>query len=186
MLTYALLPADGSLSVAELNRRLAYLGSNHIPEQFSWGRFAFEVRPVAEIVPRSLSVMAGGFYDPDRPVDVLDALLIFARVILGVACLNFVNLATAQSASRARAIGTRTAMGARAGQISREDLVRTALVTAAAIVVALAALVPAARLLDGPSGRRTEPRNPGLTPSGDTVRDDSRIPGLTPFPGVSR
>lgn len=150
VLTYTLMPADRTLTLEELNRRLVALAANRIPDQFSWGRFAFEARPVSEIGTRFLQTQFQGFYGADWSIDVLDALLVFAGAILAVACLNFVNLATAQSASRARAVGTRKVMGATAGQIVRQDLVRTALLVAAALLLALAALAPAGRLLEGP------------------------------------
>jgi putative ABC transport system permease protein len=90
-----------------------------------------------------------GFTSSAWRMDIFDGLLSFAATILVIACLNFVNLATARSAARGLDVGTRKALGATFGQIARQDLVQTGLVVTAAIALALIALVPIARAFSG-------------------------------------
>ncbi len=75
-----------------------------------------------------------------------------AAFILLIACINFMNLATARSAGRAREIGVRKALGGRRpaliGQFLGESLVITSLAVGLAIVIAALAL-PWYRTLTG-------------------------------------
>ncbi len=61
-------------------------------------------------------------------------------LILLIACMNFTNLAVVRSITRAREIGMRKVAGAARGQIARQFLGETILMSAAAFLVALAAV----------------------------------------------
>ena len=58
-------------------------------------------------------------------------------LILIMACINFVNLATARSAKRAREVGMRKVIGARRGQLVRQFLSESMLMTLIALVGSL-------------------------------------------------
>lgn len=60
-----------------------------------------------------------------------------AVLILALACVNYVNLATAQAQRRAREVGVRKTVGAGRGQLVRQYLGESALLCAAALVGAL-------------------------------------------------
>ena len=69
------------------------------------------------------------------------SLYIFAAIatlILLIACINFVNLATARSAGRAREVGMRKVLGARRGQLAAQFLAESALVVLPALALAAA------------------------------------------------
>ncbi|MEM9664410.1 MAG: ABC transporter permease [Bacteroidota bacterium] len=68
-------------------------------------------------------------------------LLLFTIIglfILGIALVNFVNLATARSAERAKEVGVRKSIGAHAGTVRLQFLCEAVVVTAVAAVLALA------------------------------------------------
>lgn len=67
-------------------------------------------------------------------VRILTAIAIF---ILVVACINFMNLATARSSTRAKEIGVRKVMGARRGSLSGQFFTESFLYAIVSIVVAL-------------------------------------------------
>ena len=60
-----------------------------------------------------------------------------ALLILGLACVNYVNLATAQATRRAREVGVRKTVGAHRRQLVRQYLGESALLCAVALVGAL-------------------------------------------------
>ena len=149
--TYVLLPADGTITVGELDRRLALVAERNAP-QGNFFSFALRARPIGEIATSAIQAAFQGVNGNAWRIDVLEGLLLFAAAILAIACLNFVNLATAQSSGRTLDIGTRKALGATASQIVRQDLLQTASLVAAAIVIAMLTLAPIARVFSGPYG----------------------------------
>jgi putative ABC transport system permease protein len=67
----------------------------------------------------------------------LYGLLIIAAFLLVLACINFVNLTTAQAAQRAKEIGIRKTMGSSRGQLIAQFLSETLLITLIAVVISL-------------------------------------------------
>ena len=77
---------------------------------------------------------------------------VIAVFILLVACINFMNLATARSAERAREVGVRKVVGARRGQLVQQFLAESILLAGLALVLSVAltaATLPAFRALSG-------------------------------------
>jgi len=72
------------------------------------------------------------------PVVAVVSLLSF--LVLVVACVNYTNLATAQSLGRSREVGMRKTMGASQKQLLGQFLIESLVITSIAMVVAIAAL----------------------------------------------
>lgn len=90
--------------------------------------------------------------EPNSNVAYVYIFSIIAAFILLVACVNFMNLATARSAERAKEVGVRKAVGAQRGQLVQQFLAESVLMAFCALVlsVALTALaLPAFRALSG-------------------------------------
>ncbi len=62
---------------------------------------------------------------------------IIAVFILLIACINFMNLATARSAKRAREVGVRKTLGSNRRQLMQQFLVEAVLLTAIAVIIAI-------------------------------------------------
>ena len=83
--------------------------------------------------------------------------LIFSIIAMGillVACINFINLATARSANRSREVGIRKTVGSTRGQLIRQFLTEAVLISFIAMFVALviaALFLPAFNSLSGKS-----------------------------------
>lgn len=149
--TYAMLPRDGSLTVARLDDRFPGIVERNVPQDMrARSMIAFAAEPVSSIAATTLQRQFEGYNGTPWRIDALGTLLIFAAAILIIACLNFVNLATAQSSGRTLEIGTRKAVGAAASYVVRQELVQTAILVTAAIALALAAIPLATKLLTGP------------------------------------
>jgi putative ABC transport system permease protein len=98
-----------------------------VPPEFSAQvAIAFQARPVSSIAATVLQRRLEGYNAIPWRIDALGTLLLCAAAILTIACLNFVNLATAQSSSRALEIGTRKAIGAAVARVIRQELLQTA------------------------------------------------------------
>ncbi|NBC16738.1 MAG: FtsX-like permease family protein [Bacteroidetes bacterium] len=74
-----------------------------------------------------------GFRGQTRYLYIFGAVALF---ILLIACINYVNLATAHAAERAKEVGVRKTMGAGRGQLTRQFLGEALLLCGAALVVA--------------------------------------------------
>ena len=78
----------------------------------------------------------------DGNVQMLYLFAAIAVLVLAIAAINFVNLATARSMYRAREVGMRKVVGARRGQLMQQFLCETVLLALLAVVIA----VPIARV----------------------------------------
>jgi len=148
--TYALLPADGSFTLAELKAQMPEFTRRHLPKDI--GQFAqikHDAINVREVFSHSANDKT--FIDA-AGVTMSGILLALGALVLGVACVNYANLATARAARRTREVGLRKALGAQRAQVAIQSLVEAGLLTLISVVVALAmveALMPPLRTLIG-------------------------------------
>lgn len=146
--TFALLPASGTLTPRELDRRLATIAAERVPPEMRVLGIDLEARPVSSMAAIGLQTLFEGYYGGGEWVDILSVLRTAGAVILAIACLNFLNLAMAEGATRAVDVSTRKVLGATTRQIVRQDLLQTGLAVLLALLVAVALIVPLSRLLD--------------------------------------
>jgi putative ABC transport system permease protein len=71
---------------------------------------------------------------------VISVVSLLSFLVLFVACVNYTNLATAQSLGRSREVGMRKTMGAGRRQLLTQFLVESLVISAIAMVIAIAAL----------------------------------------------
>jgi len=84
-----------------------------------------------------------GFGPPRGDIQYVYLFAALAGFVLLIACINFMNLSTARSAQRAREIGLRKVVGALRGQMARQFMGESVLVSG----IALLAAVPLVQLL---------------------------------------
>jgi putative ABC transport system permease protein len=92
------------------------------------------------------SALAG--WEPNGNITYIYILGAIAALILTIACVNYTNLATAQAATRSGEIAIRQVLGARPGQLFRQYLGESLLVTWIAMLVALGLCVVLMPLFD--------------------------------------
>ncbi len=127
--TYILLPS--SLDQAWLQDQLTSIYERHYTED--------RKRNVAGVYSQKLTYANASVWD-EIGIPAIDIVKILGIVILFVACLNYTNLATAQSLRRAREVGLRKTLGASPAQLLVQFITESTLVTAIAMIVSLTSL----------------------------------------------
>lgn len=98
------------------------------------GRYRYFVQPLTDI---HLHSHLDYEIAPNGNAAYVYALSAIAVLILLIACINFMNLATARSASRAREVGIRKTLGSNRGQLIRQFLLEATVMSLLALVVAI-------------------------------------------------
>ena len=101
----------------------------------SAGEFAVVLQPLSEIYFNTTLAHDNG---PRRDPSTLWTFGAIGALILLIACVNFMNLATARAGQRAREVGVRKAIGAQKGQLIGQFLGESVLQSALAIGVGIA------------------------------------------------
>ena len=76
--------------------------------------------------------------EPNGDIEYVYVFSIIAVFILLIACINFMNLATARSVTRSKEVGVRKVLGSNKAQLVKQFLLESILLTFLAIVVAIA------------------------------------------------
>ncbi len=130
--TYAVLPE--SIDVEEFQARIEDIITRHSGKRPDVERKIF-LQPLTSIYLHSHledEIEANNF------VSNLIILSMIAFLILVIACINYMNLATAQSSKRAREVGMRKVLGAQRYQLIRQFVGESILLTLAAMFISLA------------------------------------------------
>lgn len=128
-LTYILLPEDRDQEWLE--SQLSSIYDRHFADD--------RKRNVSGVFVQNITYVNASVWD-EIGIPAIDIVRILGFVILFVACLNYTNLATAQSLRRAREVGLRKTLGASPAQLLAQFITESTLVTAIAMAVSLAAL----------------------------------------------
>lgn len=128
--TYISLPAG--MSPAELEGRLVPFVKKHIPDYAAAVRLV--LMPLTDI---HLHSHTSGELEANGDIIYVYAFTAIAFFILLIACINFMNLATARSAKRAREVGMRKVLGAVAVQLRRQFLGESLCFALLALLLAL-------------------------------------------------
>lgn len=102
---------------------------------FSNLKYEFLAEPVRDIYLHSVADHQIG---PTGDVRYVYVLMAVAAFVLLIACVNFVNLATARSAGRAREVGLRKVLGSERSMLIRQFLGESFLVVVVSMILALA------------------------------------------------
>jgi putative ABC transport system permease protein len=132
--TFVLLPANGSFGAAELERRLQAVARRiALPDGES---VSFRVRPLEDHIGDTLTA---GFAKLGVAPGVPAVRLFFlpGLLVLAMACFNYVNLATALAASRAKDVGLSRVLGAERRHVIARYLFEAIVAVLIGVVLAL-------------------------------------------------
>ncbi|MVM33800.1 FtsX-like permease family protein [Spirosoma sp. HMF4905] len=116
-------------SAANVEKALTSLNKKYYSAKEA-GNFRFKLQPLADI---HVNPKLGGFITKNQ----LLTLSLIGLFLLVTACINFINLATAQAVSRSKEIGVRKVLGSLRIQLFRQFITETALIASIAAVIAL-------------------------------------------------
>jgi putative ABC transport system permease protein len=160
----AFVKLDKDVSPEQINTRLAEFVKAHLQFRRSNVSMSFYLQPLNSLhfTPDFHRGDDGdGWRKPYMPT--LYAMMVVAVFILLIAVVNFINLSTAQSMSRAKEVGIRKVMGGRKANIRLQFLIETLILTVFSVVVAIGLVNPVLTLFRDyvPEGVRFHPLSPG-------------------------
>lgn len=141
-MTYVMLPE--SLDQAWLQTQADRIFDTLVPEDQGQAIASLDVHP--------LSYANVAIWDMIG-MPVISVITILSIMVLAVACVNYTNLATAQSLGRTREVGMRKTMGATQIQLLTQFLVESLVIAAISMVFAIAALEMIIPLFNNAAGK---------------------------------
>ncbi|MES1219070.1 MAG: FtsX-like permease family protein [Bacteroidota bacterium] len=131
--TFVVLPAN--LSPLQFNNELARFVTKHTPPEYA--NQGYILQPLSDMHYNSAF---GTFRGSVFSHELITTLTLIGIFLVIIACVNFINLATAQAVNRAKEVGVRKVLGSRKKQLIVQFLSETFIITviAAAFAVFLA------------------------------------------------
>ena len=156
----AYLQLEKGVDAANLEKRFPAFLWDHINQQFATRGIKIEaaLQPLPEI---HLHYDAGSGTLRTN----LYIFSIVAVLILLISCVNYINLTTAQAATRFKEIGVRKVLGAVRGQLVKQFLAETAFITIAAFCLASPLVLLLAPVFREVTGKPLPPVSPALLPA---------------------
>ncbi len=132
--------AEGVAPLAVENKISSWIGryidlSDEFQERLEARQVYFQVQPITDI---HLHSRLRWELEPNSDITYIYSLTAAALFLLLIACVNFMNLATARSMDRAREVGMRKALGAGRLQLARQFLGESLMMSTLGMATALA------------------------------------------------
>jgi putative ABC transport system permease protein len=125
---YILLPPD--ISVDNFNQQLqAYSRKMESPDD----KDSHIIQPLSAV---HYDTQTGDYSNKTISHELLNVLWLIAAFILLIACVNFINLSTAQAVNRAKEVGVRKVLGSNKSQLQIQFIIETFLIVTGAVMLA--------------------------------------------------
>ncbi len=128
--TFVVLPAD--LPAEKFNAELKAFAKKHKPAEYA--NDVFIAQPLSEI---HYDERFGNFKGHTFSHSLIAALSLIGIFLIVIACVNFINLATAQAVNRSKEVGVRKVLGSKRKQLVMQFLGETALIVSIALIFAI-------------------------------------------------
>ncbi len=129
--TYLLLKEDAN--VAELEAKFPSFVERHIGEEYVQ-RYDIHLQPLTDLYLRSSLYAEHG---DSLDISYIYIFMAVGLLILIIACINFINLSTAQGLKRAKEVGVRKVMGAFKNQLVFQFLAEALILASFAVLISL-------------------------------------------------
>ncbi len=123
--TFIVLPPG--LSVSKFNADLKRFANKHKPAEYA--KDSYILQPLTEI---HFDERFGTFSGHTFSHSLITALSLIGIFLIVIACVNFINLATAQAVNRSKEVGVRKVLGSNRKQLALQFLMETAIIVCAA------------------------------------------------------
>jgi putative ABC transport system permease protein len=123
-----------NISASSVEKRLKAIfdknqGEDAKKNNYTW---TYRLQPLSDI---HFNHYYGTFDSPVASKPMLTGIVLVAAFLIAIACINFINLTTANAAQRAKEIGVRKTMGSSRNQLVAQFLAETFLITALATIL---------------------------------------------------
>ncbi|TKK68249.1 FtsX-like permease family protein [Ilyomonas limi] len=125
---YVLLPP--AISADNFNQQLSAYARK---VQSADNKDSYIIQPLSAV---HYDAEAGNYSNKTISHDLLNVLWLIAAFILLIACVNFINLSTAQAVNRAKEVGVRKVLGSNKAQLQIQFIVETFLIVTTAVILA--------------------------------------------------
>ena len=125
---YVLLPPN--ISVDNFNQQLSAYARK---VQSAGNKDSYIIQPLSAV---HYDAEAGNYSNKTISHELINVLWLIAAFILLIACVNFINLSTAQAVNRAKEVGVRKALGSSKSQLKAQFIVETFLIVLSAVMLA--------------------------------------------------
>jgi ABC-type antimicrobial peptide transport system permease subunit len=127
---FIILPAN--VSVNQFNRDLKAFVKKHKPPLYA--KSGFELQALSDM-HYNTEVDLFSKHPFSRPL--IDAISLVGLFLLIIACVNFINLATAQAVNRSKEVGIRKVLGSNRGQLAVQFICETLIITLFSVALAI-------------------------------------------------
>ena len=125
---YVLLPPN--MSVDQFNQQLSAYTRKVQPAD---NKDSYIIQPLSAV---HYDAAAGNYSNKTISHQLLNVLWLIAAFILLIACVNFINLSTAQAVNRAKEVGVRKVLGSNKSQLLIQFIIETFLIVTIAVILA--------------------------------------------------
>ncbi|HUR12207.1 MAG TPA: ABC transporter permease [Flavitalea sp.] len=136
--TYVLLPEN--MSPAQFDKQLLQFVKKYKKEEHP---AKHQLESISEVHYQD----HGNFLQRSISKKLIQTLSLVALFLLLIACVNFINLSTAQAVNRSKEVGVRKVLGSNRLQLSLQFMAETALITIAAVLLSILIAIAAVPLI---------------------------------------
>ncbi|MEO6254200.1 MAG: ABC transporter permease [Ferruginibacter sp.] len=127
---YVVLPDN--YPAAKFNTALQVFAKKHKPAEYA--KDSYIAQPLKQI---HYDDRFGNYRGHTFSESLIRALMLIGLFLIIIACVNFINLATAQAVNRSKEVGVRKVLGSNRSQLAFQFLCETAIITGVALVAAI-------------------------------------------------
>jgi len=130
---YCFIVMPDNQNIAQFNKQLGGFFKKHVPPGTIKG--GMQLQALSDL---HYNADVGKYTEGEFSHEKIDAIALIGVFLLVIACVNFINLATAQAVNRSKEVGIRKVLGSTREQLVFQYISETFIITLAAIIIGIA------------------------------------------------